>query len=64
MPLSDAAKAKHYRKKNKDVVREKDNLYKKHKRLLMKLNDLAKNAESLRKQEKIQKEKKRRVKVQ
>ena len=30
----------------------------------MKLNDLAKNAESLRKQEKIQKEKKRRVKVQ
>ena len=37
-------------KKNKDAVRERDNLYTKHNRLSMKLNDPAKNAEILKKQ--------------
>ena len=36
--------------KNKDAVRERDNLYKKNKRLSMKFNDPAKNAERLKKQ--------------
>ena len=47
---SDAETVKRYREKNKDAVREKDNLYKKHKRLPLKLNDPAKNAKRLKKQ--------------
>ena len=49
MPLSDAERAKHYCEKNKDAVREWNNLYIRPKRLSMELNDPAKNAERLKK---------------
>ena len=51
MPLSAAERAKRYRKKNKDVVTNKDNLYRKVQRLTMKVMDPIKNAERLKNRE-------------
>ena len=51
MPLSAAERAKRYRKKNKDVVTNMDNLYRKVQRLNMKVMDPIKNAERLKNRE-------------
>ena len=51
MSLSAAERAKRYRKKNKDVVTNKDNLYRKVQRLTMKVMDPIKNAERLKNRE-------------
>ena len=48
--LSDAERAKRYSEKNRNVVRESDNLYEKHKCLSMKLNDPLKNTQRFKKQ--------------
>ena len=45
MPLSAAERAKRYREKNKNVVRNKDNFCRKVQRLTMKVMDPIKNAE-------------------
>ena len=50
MPLSAAERAKRYREKIKDVVRNRDNLYRKIQRLTMKVMDPNKNTERLIKQ--------------
>ena len=50
MPLSAAERAKRYREKNKDVARNRDNLYRKVQRLNTKVMDPIKNAEELKKQ--------------
>ena len=50
MPLSAAERAKRYREKIKDVVRNRDNLYRKIQRLTMKVMDPIENAERLIKQ--------------
>ena len=49
MPLSAAERAKRYREKNKDVARNRDNLYRKVQRLNTKVMDPIKNAEELKK---------------
>ena len=51
MPLSAFERAKRYRKKNKDVVTNRDNLYRKVQRLTMKVMDPIKNAERLKNKE-------------
>ena len=47
-PLSGAERAKRFREKNKTRVREQDALGKRHKRLIMKVNNPVKNEERLR----------------
>ena len=49
-PLSQAERAKHYREKNKEKVRERDALRKKSKRIVMKVNDPEKNQARLLKE--------------
>ena len=49
-PLSGAERAKHFREKNKTRVREQDALRKRHKRLMMKVNNPVKNEERLRRE--------------
>ena len=49
MPLTEAERSKRYRQKNSEKVRERKNLRRKHKRLLLKLNNPAENAERLKK---------------
>ena len=49
-PLPGAERAKCFREKNKTRVREQDALRKRHKRLMMKVNNPVKNEERLRRE--------------
>ena len=48
MPLSAAERAKRYRLNNKDVIRNRENLYRKVKCLTIKVMDSIRNAERLK----------------
>ena len=61
-PLSQAERAKRYREKNKEKVRERDALRKKLKRIVMKVNDPEKNQARLLKERLYKQEYRKRIK--